>query len=98
MRRQDILLVIFAGTIGYVLGLLLGLLGIVLACMLVFAIGMYLVRRELMSNGTSMGMNNIMLINRPMSRLRYRCLSCYHIYTGKRECPKCGSKAKQAEF
>lgn len=31
-------------------------------------------------------------------RLRYRCLSCYHSYTGKRECPKCGSRMKQVEF
>ncbi|MEM3092690.1 MAG: hypothetical protein QXI92_03210 [Candidatus Nitrosocaldus sp.] len=31
-------------------------------------------------------------------RIRYRCLSCYHVYTGKRECPKCGSKLKQVEF
>ncbi|MEM2857256.1 MAG: hypothetical protein QW416_09165 [Candidatus Nitrosocaldaceae archaeon] len=31
-------------------------------------------------------------------RIRYRCLSCYYAYTGKRECPKCGSKLKQVEF
>lgn len=31
-------------------------------------------------------------------RLKYRCLSCYHIYSGKRECPKCGSRLKHAEF
>ncbi|MEM4317989.1 MAG: hypothetical protein QW776_03105 [Candidatus Nitrosocaldus sp.] len=31
-------------------------------------------------------------------RIRYRCLLCYHIYTGKKECPKCGSKLKQVEF
>lgn len=98
MRRQekDILLVMLAGAIGYVLGLLLGLLGIILACMIVFVLGIYLARRELKSNGISM--DNSMLIDRPIRvRLRYRCLSCYTIHN-KRECPKCGSKMKQAEF
>lgn len=31
-------------------------------------------------------------------RLRYRCLSCMHIYSNRRECPHCGSRMKQVEF
>ena len=47
MKRTDILLVIFAGALGYSLGMLLGILGIVIACGGVFALGMYLMKREL---------------------------------------------------
>jgi len=30
-------------------------------------------------------------------KIRYRCLTCYHMHD-KRECPRCGSRLKQAEF
>lgn len=99
MRRADILFIVFAGVLGYTLGLLLGLLGIILAMITVFALGKYLNNRE-SSRSNNLSIGNSIFISKPVNkaRLRYRCLSCYHIYTGRRECPKCGSKIKQAEF
>lgn len=90
-KRQVILFIGFAGALGYLLGMFLGFLGIVIAMAIVFVVGMYL-------TNTNTAVSNPMLINKVYSvRIRYRCLSCYTLHN-KRECPKCGSKMKQAEF
>lgn len=90
--RREILFVVFAGALGYTLGLILGFLGIVIAMAIVFVLGMHL------TNHDTATVSNPMLINKPYRvRIRYRCLSCYTIHN-KRECPKCGSKMKHVEF
>lgn len=95
--RKDILVfIMFSGFVGFMLGAILGLIGIVIATAIVFFLGKCLYNDN---DSDSISIGKSMFMVRPIRiRLRYRCLSCYHTYTGKREYPKCGSKLKQVEF
>ncbi|MEM4365853.1 MAG: hypothetical protein QW776_04910 [Candidatus Nitrosocaldus sp.] len=82
---------------------LVSLFGLIIGGVLAFGIVWYFnkVINGSMSRGFSFSASPSPLSLSPTTsriRIRYRCLSCYHVYTGKRECPKCGSKLKQVEF
>ncbi|MEM2857203.1 MAG: hypothetical protein QW416_08900 [Candidatus Nitrosocaldaceae archaeon] len=82
---------------------LVSLFGLIIGGVLAFGVVWYFnkVINGSMSRGFSFSASPSPLSLSPTTsriRIRYRCLSCYHVYTGKRECPKCGSKLKQVEF
>ncbi|MEM2857210.1 MAG: hypothetical protein QW416_08935 [Candidatus Nitrosocaldaceae archaeon] len=102
-----ILLVLIGMFTGYTL---VSLFGLIIGGVLAFGVVWYFNKvvngngfsgfslRGLRSDSSSISNLDIVSLTTRSIRLRYRCLSCNHTYTKKRECPKCGSKLKQVEF
>ncbi|MEM3915391.1 MAG: hypothetical protein QW572_00005, partial [Candidatus Nitrosocaldus sp.] len=93
-RLEAIARIILLAMIGMFTGYtLVSLFGLIIGGVLAFGIVWYFnkVINGSMSRGFSMS-SNIASITTATSRIRirYRCLSCYHVYAEKRECPKCG--------
>ncbi|MEM1971385.1 MAG: hypothetical protein QXM92_02865 [Candidatus Anstonellales archaeon] len=103
-KLEAIARIILLAMIGMFTGYaLVSLFGLIIGGVLAFGVVWYF--NKVINGSMSRGFFSMSSIASPSStaatsriRIKYRCLSCYHVYTGKRECPKCGSKLKQVEF
>ena len=81
---------------------LVSLFGLIIGGILSFLVLLFFIR--VMNNiadtttTTSTSFAGLGIFSPSPTRIRYRCLACQHLYAGKRECPRCGSRMKNIEF